>query len=58
MIAAGKDLTAVEQNNLVGVFDRSHALGDDNLRRIGNFFLKRLTNEGVRLGIDGGRLVV
>ena len=52
------DLSALQNENAIGVLYRRSTLGDDDLRRLGNKFLKRLPDERVRLGIDrGGRIV-
>ena len=47
------DLSAVHDDYLVGVFNRSDSLGNDDLGRIRYFTVKSLSDQGIRLGIDG-----
>lgn len=46
------DLAAFHDENAVGVLDGRRTLRDDDLRRFGDIFLKRLADERVGFGID------
>ena len=58
MIALFPDLTFVNDENPVGVFDRRQPVRDDQCRAIFQQFAKRFLNQPFRLGVHrAGRLV-
>jgi len=57
-IARRGDLTAINEEYLIGILDGVQTMGDDNPSSLGREFLKDFFEELLRYGIDvGGRLV-
>jgi hypothetical protein len=58
MAAAAADTAVVENQDLIAVFDRLNALGDDDHGRIGIFLLQGFAQSGVGLVVQSAAGII
>ena len=58
MVAAFQDAPVLDEDDLIGVPQRSEAMGDDEGRAVRRMFLERFANTLFGTGVDGGHGIV